>query len=972
MVKDLNDPTNVDSVPAILTPGEFVLNKEATAMYGPLIEQMNEHGLQQRRAENEAVKANVGKKISKLHGEGYTAPGQAYAIAKDMGYNRGGKVDPFDKYFDKLLKHEGGWSDHAADRGGKTNLGITLNTLRSVKPNATAEDLRNLTKEEAKQIYRKNYYEGPGIDKLPEHIREQVFDIAVNSGPARAKKMLNQVVQQAGGDISKVDNNMLADRRQQFYDGLVKNNPSQQAFIKGWTNRANSFRTDGKKKKPAPPPPTEAPPKQAAPQVQTETPQAPPQEADKSSTDSFGFRDAVDAAVGMALQPSAPIQHQQSIMTRSPTQPRYIPLVKKGKIVQSFNQGGWLDWRGLDGQGLTLGQKLGQGTIWGIDEEEKRKRREALARRPGIRPAPPQATTASPSQPQTVPAMDNTPPVPFSDEAILQGSSQSLENNENIASLPIGDPTRVAAIEAGEFEPTDADFDWDEQRWRTDEALRQAQLQQAVTAPDAPGAEFIDSRVQSLQDQMTNLGVPPESQGVGVDTVPAVDPSVPPQTPPGLGLSPNEVGAVPGLDTTAPNVPTPQEAADVVDPDAQDPRKEGTSEQKHKAKPPAEAIKTAQTVIENQGEEPPAELTQTPTQEIVKSAEQAVQKEPGLLQDAMSSLKDAFGDLFDGKELRRMGLLFAGAMLTGSTPGQALSFAGTSYIARVDAKATNKQKYQQDLVKSGKYTPASIEAYLDSNDPSQLIPTEELGTMEELGNQQEFYDKSGNRITAREVKIGDSKYWVDGQGRPINLNNVHQEASRVPGTDEYNKRVHDESKTYTKAFEEMQERFGTFGEGQDKTYATDLLPGKVGLNAAKWANKNGVPPQAMGQLLDNAYQSAIAEANMTGKKPRSIEAYLNEQYIKSEVGDPSLFQTPKGQPADASKVNELMSIFHNQLSGLPAYQGLSKTAISTRVVQAARQEWNALDPEIKETYERRAGPGQSAFMVYLTNEVSKP
>ncbi|MCY4584083.1 MAG: hypothetical protein OXE50_15000 [Chloroflexi bacterium] len=31
-------------------------------------------------------------KISKIHGEGYTAPGQAYAIAKSMGYNRGGQA----------------------------------------------------------------------------------------------------------------------------------------------------------------------------------------------------------------------------------------------------------------------------------------------------------------------------------------------------------------------------------------------------------------------------------------------------------------------------------------------------------------------------------------------------------------------------------------------------------------------------------------------------------------------------------------------------------------------------------------------------------------------------------------------------------------------------------------------------------------------------------------------------------------
>ena len=51
-MKDLTDPTNRDSVPAMLTPGEYVLNKEATEMYGPIIEQMNENGLAARAEGN--------------------------------------------------------------------------------------------------------------------------------------------------------------------------------------------------------------------------------------------------------------------------------------------------------------------------------------------------------------------------------------------------------------------------------------------------------------------------------------------------------------------------------------------------------------------------------------------------------------------------------------------------------------------------------------------------------------------------------------------------------------------------------------------------------------------------------------------------------------------------------------------------------------------------------------------------------
>ena len=51
-MKDRTDPTNRDSGTARLTPGEYVLNKEATEMYGPIIEPINEHGLAARAEGN--------------------------------------------------------------------------------------------------------------------------------------------------------------------------------------------------------------------------------------------------------------------------------------------------------------------------------------------------------------------------------------------------------------------------------------------------------------------------------------------------------------------------------------------------------------------------------------------------------------------------------------------------------------------------------------------------------------------------------------------------------------------------------------------------------------------------------------------------------------------------------------------------------------------------------------------------------
>jgi len=62
-MKDLTDPTNRDTVPAMLTPGETVVNKEASMMFGQQLQAMNNAGLQKRSVGNAMVYANDGKYI---------------------------------------------------------------------------------------------------------------------------------------------------------------------------------------------------------------------------------------------------------------------------------------------------------------------------------------------------------------------------------------------------------------------------------------------------------------------------------------------------------------------------------------------------------------------------------------------------------------------------------------------------------------------------------------------------------------------------------------------------------------------------------------------------------------------------------------------------------------------------------------------------------------------------------------------
>src|SRR5262245_47279354 len=95
----------------------------------------------------------------------------------------------------RLLKHEGGYTNHPADPGGSTNFGITIYDYRKyVKPGATAEDVRNMKLSEAKEIYRSKYWGAQRCDELPAGVDDSIFDYGVNSGIGRSGKVLRRVL----------------------------------------------------------------------------------------------------------------------------------------------------------------------------------------------------------------------------------------------------------------------------------------------------------------------------------------------------------------------------------------------------------------------------------------------------------------------------------------------------------------------------------------------------------------------------------------------------------------------------------------------------------------------------------------------------------------------------------------------------------------------------------------------------------
>ena len=94
-----------------------------------------------------------------------------------------------------VLTYEGGYVDHPLDPGGATNMGITHKTLSRFRGETVGKiDVRNLSIDEASEIYLHYYWHPCHCDDLPVGIDFSVFDCAVNQGAGRATRLLQASV----------------------------------------------------------------------------------------------------------------------------------------------------------------------------------------------------------------------------------------------------------------------------------------------------------------------------------------------------------------------------------------------------------------------------------------------------------------------------------------------------------------------------------------------------------------------------------------------------------------------------------------------------------------------------------------------------------------------------------------------------------------------------------------------------------
>ena len=156
-----------------------------------------------------------------------------------------------------VLGWEGGFVDDPADRGGRTNKGVTFKAYDSWrdKKKLPRQDVKLITDQEVRQLYFEDYWLASKCDRMRDPSDLLQFDTAVNMGPGRAVRFLQHAVgvkvDGGFGDDTKAacascDMGELltryCDKREQFYRELARTDPSQERFLRGWLNRLNALR----------------------------------------------------------------------------------------------------------------------------------------------------------------------------------------------------------------------------------------------------------------------------------------------------------------------------------------------------------------------------------------------------------------------------------------------------------------------------------------------------------------------------------------------------------------------------------------------------------------------------------------------------------------------------------------------------------------------------------------------------------
>lgn len=145
----------------------------------------------------------------------------------------------FDAAFAAVVDHEGGYVNDSRDPGGETKYGISKRQYPRL-------DIKNLTLEQARVIYKRDYWAVMRCDELPDVVAFHVFDAAVNNGVGQAVRFLQRAAGVADDGwlgqvtmdaVAKTDHDVLTARISGHRLEFLTKLSTWDAYGRGWARR---------------------------------------------------------------------------------------------------------------------------------------------------------------------------------------------------------------------------------------------------------------------------------------------------------------------------------------------------------------------------------------------------------------------------------------------------------------------------------------------------------------------------------------------------------------------------------------------------------------------------------------------------------------------------------------------------------------------------------------------------------------
>lgn len=378
------------------------------------------------------------------------------------------------------------------------------------------------------------------------------------------------------------------------------------------------------------------------------------------------------------------------------------------------------------------------------------------------------------------------------------------------------------------------------------------------------------------------------------------------------------------------------------------------------------------------------EFNKAMLQDAENRGREAVTGQPELLDRTMGFLEEyGITDLFDKKEIGKMAMMYIGSRVMGYSHGGSLNFAMKNYATNVQAKQTAKAKEIKDLLEGGKFEPSSIAKYEKSGDINDLVKKGQTFTPTGKTKYVLYRDpktKKTQRLKVREVKGSDDNgiYYQLPNGQRINdlsPNLRDYKPEMYEGTPEFNTYNQQAAASHLEALNAVVDVEDA--KDDDGNLVVPIHPRLAAEAGVNWARAMGLDPKdsRVQAVIRDAYTAALRENKGKELQATELEPYLTRMSIMQEEQRPQLYERmdsdgkPTGKYISPVDLASIRAMVKEETSEIMKRRS---TAVTTKQIwDYAAAQWESLGPEGQKKYHKAALDGDSSgFAKYLEEQLN--